>query len=63
MGANYALLGQQDARFKKALSKYPFTYVCLRGNHEARVQKVMEMHLEKWEVKKKYGGDSQGDGR
>ena len=57
VGANYALQGQQDARFKKALSKYPFTYVCLRGNHEARVQKVMEMHPEKWEAKKKYGGE------
>lgn len=52
VGANYALQGQQDARFKKALSKYPFTYVCLRGNHEARVQKVMEMHPEKWEAKR-----------
>ena len=57
VGANYALQGQQDTRFKKALSKYPFTYVCLRGNHEARVQKVMEMHPEKWEAKKKYGGE------
>ncbi len=56
VGANYALQGQQDARFKKALSRYPFTYICLRGNHEARVRKVMEMHPEKWEAKKKYGG-------
>lgn len=57
VGANYALQGQQDARFKKALSRYPFTYICLRGNHEARVQKVIEMHPEKWEVKKEYGGE------
>ena len=57
VGANYALQGQQDARFKKALSRYPFTYICLRGNHEARVQKVIEMYPEKWEAKKKYGGE------
>ena len=42
--------------FKKALSKFPFTYICLRGNHEARVSQVMKMNPDGWEKKGKYGG-------
>lgn len=57
VGANFALKGQRDIKFKKALSKYPFTYICLRGNHEARVQKIMKLNSDKWEIKKKYGGE------
>lgn len=55
-GANYALHGWRDHKFKKQLSKYPFTYIALRGNHEARVQNVMDMFPEKWEKVSKYGG-------
>lgn len=55
-GANYALKGERDHKFKTALSKYPFTYIALRGNHEARVENVMNMFLDKWEVINKYGG-------
>ena len=57
VGANFVLKGQRDIKFKKALSKYPFTYICLRGNHEARVQKIMKLNPDKWEIKKKYGGE------
>lgn len=56
VGANFALQGQRDSEFKKALSEYPFTYICLRGNHEARAQKVMEQNPGKWEIQQKYGG-------
>ncbi len=56
VGANFALTGQRDFKFKRELSKYPFTYICLRGNHEARVRSVMERHPEQWEVQDKYGG-------
>lgn len=57
VGANFALKGQRDIQFKMALSQYPFTYICLRGNHEARVQKVMEQNPEHWEIQQKYGGE------
>ncbi len=57
VGANFALQGQRDAAFKARLSEYPFTYICLRGNHEERVRKVMEMHPENWESRRKYGGE------
>lgn len=57
VGANFALVGQRDRNFKTELSKYPFTYLCLRGNHEARVSGVMEQNPECWERKKKYDGE------
>lgn len=57
VGANFALRGQRDIKFKMALSEYPFTYICLRGNHEARAQMVMERYPDKWEKKTKYGGE------
>lgn len=56
VGANFALHGQRDIVFKMKMSEYPFTYICLRGNHEERVKKVMEMHPEDWEEREKYGG-------
>ena len=57
VGANFALRGQRDVKFKTSLAEYPFTYICLRGNHEARVQKAMKLNPDKWEIKKKYGAD------
>ena len=35
LGANY-FLNERDDKFKKRLSELPFTYLCLRGNHEER---------------------------
>ena len=31
VGANFALTGQRDHKFKSELSKLPFTFICLRG--------------------------------
>ena len=33
VGANY-FFNHIDNNFKKKLEKYPFTYFCIRGNHE-----------------------------
>lgn len=56
VGCNYSITGERDARFKRDLSKMPFTYICLRGNHEARVTTVMQQFPEKWTTISKYGG-------
>lgn len=56
VGVNYALEGDRDFKFKRALSRYPFTYICLRGNHESRVQNVMDMCPDQWQIMEKYGG-------
>lgn len=45
VGANFALTGQRDHKFKSELSKLPFTFICLRGNHEARVKTVIDKIL------------------
>ena len=49
-------LETQSMAFKTALSKLPFTYICLRGNHEARVSQMMKRNPDAWEKKEKYGG-------
>ena len=49
-------LETQSMAFKTALSKLPFTYICLRGNHEARVSQMMKRTPDAWETKEKYGG-------
>lgn len=56
VGVNYALVGNRDRHFKNELSRLPFTYICLRGNHEARVTKVMARDPKSWEMQEKYGG-------
>lgn len=56
VGANFALTGRRDMKFKMELSKYPFIYICLRGNHEARVTLAVEHDPEKWEIQSKYNG-------
>ena len=55
-GANFALRGQRDYKFKRTLSEYPFTYIALRGNHEARVQTVINLFPQQWKAVSKYGG-------
>lgn len=56
VGCNYSLVGERDENFKKDLSKFPFTYICLRGNHEARVTDVMRRFPKRWKTEEKYGG-------
>lgn len=56
VGCNYAITGNRDYEFKKELSRLPFTFICLRGNHEARVTEVMKKFPDRWERKEKYDG-------
>lgn len=56
VGCNFCITGERDADFKRCLSKMPFTYICLRGNHEARVKDVADRYPERWETVSKYGG-------
>lgn len=56
VGCNYAITGRRDSRFKKSLSKFPFTFILLRGNHEARVSDVMEKYPDRWAKINKYEG-------
>ncbi len=56
VGCNFCITGERDADFKRWLSKMPFTYICLRGNHEARVKDVADRYPERWETVSKYGG-------
>lgn len=57
VGANFQLHGQRDDFFKKKMSKYPFTYICLRGNHEERAKNMMDLRPAEWEIRQKYGGE------
>ena len=56
VGCNYAITGTRDSNFKKSLSRFPFTFILLRGNHEARVSDVMEKYPDRWGKLDKYEG-------
>ena len=56
VGCNFSITGKGDMYFKQSLSRFPFTYICLRGNHEARVTDVVKMFPGKWEQQEKYSG-------
>lgn len=56
VACNFALKGRRDYKFKTELAKLPFIYICLRGNHEARVMKVIDSNPEGWNIVFKYGG-------
>ena len=45
-GINF--IADRDIKQKKQLSKYPFTYFCIRGNHDLRPSELMEQHPDKW---------------
>ena len=52
VGANY-FLNKRDNEFKNKMDKYPFTYFCIRGNHEERASVLAakypsDWHQEKW---------------
>lgn len=46
-GLNF-FFNHRDEEFKKKLSKYPFTYFVIRGNHEQRPSICMEEHINDW---------------
>ena len=47
VGTNFFLF-KRDKKFKKQLSELPFTYFCIRGNHEARASDVQSTEPEQW---------------
>lgn len=56
--ANYHLDGEngRDASFKKHLGKFPFTYFCLRGNHEQRPSILAIENPDKWHTEDYFDG-------
>ena len=54
VGLNFSM-GIRDERVKEELSGLPFTYICLRGNHEARVADVIKQNPDCWSMKKSMG--------
>ena len=47
VGANY-YLNYRDKDFKKKLEEFPFTYFCIRGNHEERASICVGIFPESW---------------
>ena len=54
-GINYYLNGR-DKKFKKELSKYPFTYFVLRGNHDERPSILAQNNPQDWTAEVFFGG-------
>lgn len=53
-GLNYYLNGR-DEKTKKKLSKFPFTYFIIRGNHEERPSICAAKHPDKWHTEEFWG--------
>ena len=49
VGLNY-YKNERDIKIKKKISKYPFTYFCIRGNHEARPSICAAENPKEWEA-------------
>lgn len=56
VGTNY-FLNYRDQKFKEKLLKYPFTYFCIRGNHEQRPSLLAQIDIEKWTMEKFFEND------
>lgn len=55
VGANY-FFNQRDKKFKQKLEKYPFTYFCIRGNHEARPSLCAAENIDQWYMEEFFEG-------
>lgn len=56
-GANFFLEeNNRDEQFKEKIGKYPFTYFCIRGNHEQRPSILMAEHPDEWHYEGFHGG-------
>lgn len=54
---NYFLnKSDRDKKYKEKLSALPFNYICLRGNHEARVTDAVALNPDRWKKKMEFGG-------
>ena len=49
VGLNY-YKNERDIKIKKKINKYPFTYFCIRGNHEARPSICAAENPKEWEA-------------
>ena len=49
VGANY-FMNERDYKFKQQLSKLPFTYFMIRGNHEERPSVLKHKNPSQWNV-------------
>lgn len=47
IGANY-YFNHRDKKFKEKLEKFPFTYFCIRGNHEERPSICASLNPDLW---------------
>ena len=54
VSANY-FFNERDNQFKNKLEKLPFTYFCIRGNHEERPSVIMETHPH-WHLENRFDG-------
>lgn len=55
VGANY-FFNERDKKFKQKLEKYPFTYFCIRGNHEARPSLCATENPDQWSMEEFFKG-------
>ncbi len=51
VGINY-FLNHRDKETKDKLDRYPFTYFCIRGNHELRPSELEEQNPSEWHQEK-----------
>lgn len=56
VGLNFSIGSLRDRRVKEEFSKLPFTYICLRGNHESRIRPLWQAKPDEWRKENKYGG-------
>jgi len=55
VGANY-FFNHRDKKFKKKLESFPFTYFCIRGNHEARPSICAAENPDQWSMEEFFEG-------
>ena len=54
VGFNY-YGGRRDDKFKTKMSSFPFTYFCIRGNHEMRPSSVIVKNPAEWRMEPFFG--------
>lgn len=46
----------KDTIFKTRLQEYPFTYFCIRGNHEERPSNLASKYVDTWDIESFFNG-------
>lgn len=57
VGLNFSLGNVRDKNVKDEISRLPFTYICLRGNHESRITEAIQYNQSGWHIENRYGGN------